>query len=439
MKEIELSDYGRASTVASPVNRMMSAFAADFRDGVDVNLGVGYVNEETIPHELIAQALAQVTERSDTYRTPFNYGGAAGSPNLLASIRRFYIEQGWLSEEVLNRQEIIVGASGATSLLEAVAAILPPGLVITTDPIYYIFCELLQRQGFELLAVPEDGQGIDTAILRTKIDQLGDRRHDVRFFYIVSVNNPTCTILSDKRRRELVDIANDLSRQLNRKVPVIFDTAYEMLIHDSQIAQPQSPLRYDELGLVYQVGTLSKILAPALRIGYMFGPPGEFTLALTQKVSDVGFSAPLLAQEIASWLLDHHVTEQIATVNRGYRDKATRLCGWLDHYLGSYLARCDGGQAGFYFYLTFKNLPTHERSPLFRYLARCTGDESVDGPSAHRYGRVVYVPGEFCVAPGGDLVEIGQRQLRIAYGFEESSEIEWAIRVMGDAAAHASS
>ena len=170
MKEIELSDYGRASTVASPVNRMMSAFAADFRDGVDVNLGVGYVNEKTIPQELIAQALAQVTERPDTYRTPFNYGGAARltQPARLGSA---HLYRARLAQRGgLNRQEIIVGASGATSLLEAVAAILPPGLVITTDPIYYIFCELLQRQGFELLAVPEDGQGIDTSILRTKID-----------------------------------------------------------------------------------------------------------------------------------------------------------------------------------------------------------------------------------------------------------------------------
>ena len=92
MNEILLSDYGEASSTPSPVNRMMAHFATDFRDGVDINLGVGYVNEKTIPSEQIRQALGEVLARPKEYRQSLNYGKAAGSDNLINSIRRYLID-----------------------------------------------------------------------------------------------------------------------------------------------------------------------------------------------------------------------------------------------------------------------------------------------------------------------------------------------------------
>ena len=430
MDEIALSDYGRASTAPSPVNRMMASFAADFREGVDINLGVGYVSEATIPHQQIAEALGTVIAHPERHKVPFNYGGPGGSDNLIAALRRYYLAQGVgnLTPAVLDEKRIVIGVSGSTSLLEALGQVLRPGLVITTDPMYYIYCELLERAGFSLVTVPEDSEGLDTARLAAKLASLGGRREEVSFVYVVTVNNPTCTIMSNGRRRELVSVVTDLSRRLGRVVPLFLDTAYEQLIHDPAVARPSSALLYDELGLAYELGTLSKVLAPALRIGFMIGPDRPFVDAMVQHVSDTGFSAPLLTQEIAACLLDGHVSDQVDRVNAGYREKAVRVRAWIERYLGQHLVDCRGGQAGFYYYLTFRDIETCEGSAFFDDLA---GVEHAPGAGP---ARVIYIPGQFCVHRAGELVEAGRRQLRLSYGFESLPRIEAALQRMGAAA-----
>ncbi len=430
-----LSEFGQASGQPSPVARMMDQFAGDFRDGVDINLGVGYVSADTIPNALIERAMHEVLAAPQRYRHALNYGGPAGSDNLIAAIRRFHLAHriGCVDQATLDRKRIIIGPSGATSLLQSICDVMGRGIVITSDPMYYIYTELLSRRGYQILAVPEDDEGIDTDRLRRRLDSLGDAARRISFIYLATVNNPTTAITSNPRRAELVKIAGELSRRAGHAVPVFFDTAYEHLTHAPDVEPPTSGLMMDEDDLVYEIGTFSKVLAPALRVGYLIGPDSTLTRALVQKTSDVGFSAPLLAQEMTAYLLDHHVAGQIERVRGIYRHKARAVGAAIDELIGEHVEHRAGGKAGFYYYLTLNDVDTHEPSPVFRFLTRTTGDTAIDGPADERRPRVIYLPGEYCVHPAGDLVAVGRRQLRLSYGFEGVDKITEALALMRQA------
>ena len=418
---------------------MMSEFAGDFRDGVDINLGVGYVNEDTIPVAYLAEAMEAVAGDGVKYRQAFNYGSPAGSPNLIASIRRFLVEMriGGLDQAAIEGKLLVIGACGATSLLDGLADVIEPGIVVTSDPMYYIYSDALERKGFELLAVPEDAEGINLEALDRKLRALGAAAEHISFFYTVTVNNPSCTILSNARRRALLQVASGVSRQQGRLIPIVFDLAYELLLHDPRAEPFVSVLPEDELGIAYEIGTLSKVLAPALRIGYVLGPDGPLMRALVQRTSDHGFSAPLFVQEMSGYLLDRRIGEQLRAVNAGYREKAVAVREGIERDLGPFLEECRGGSAGFYYYLTFRDIETHPNSAFFRFLTRTTGDPAIDGPEGARLPRVMYIPGEYCVHPAGDLAAVGKRQLRLSYGFEDVPQILRALALMRQAAVFA--
>src|SRR6187549_1228181 len=134
--EATLSVYGARSAEPSPVSRLMQAFSRAFRPGTDVNLGVGYVNEATIPALSIERAVAHVVAHPEQHPHAFNYGESKGSERLEAALRR-YIERhrlGGLPKAALDARELLIGANGATSILYALSQVLPQGVVITTEP-----------------------------------------------------------------------------------------------------------------------------------------------------------------------------------------------------------------------------------------------------------------------------------------------------------------
>ncbi|MCL2329263.1 MAG: pyridoxal phosphate-dependent aminotransferase [Bacteroidetes bacterium] len=369
-----LSHFGKKSSHPSPVNAMTAAFAHNFREGIDINLGVGYVNNTSIPQEKLLACFEQVLQLPHIYRNPLNYGAAAGSPNLQEAIRHYYIDTKILQSTDFEDKSIIIGANGATSILDALADVLPTGIVITADPMYYIYTETLERKGFTILAIPEDEHGIDVAMLREKLKNVSPQK--ISFFYIVTINNPSTTQTNNARKQEIVQLAAELSAQRGNKIPVVFDKAYEDLIYGENCEISQSPLLYDELGLVLEIGTLSKIIAPALRIGYAICKKSELSTVLIQRMSDIGFSAPLINQEIASCFLQNYIHEHRARVLETYRHKAQFVQQLIYKHLAPYIEQLDGGQASFYYYITTKNTETHTQSDFYKFLTRHTGNAS---------------------------------------------------------------
>lgn len=429
--DYSFSDFAANSLIPSAINQLTAEFARDFREAVDINLGVGYVNDKTIPVEAIKEAYADIVSNPVKYRNALNYGGAEGSPNLRKSIHDYYLQNsiGDITEADFNNRKILIGANGATSILDVLSDILKPGLVITADPFYYIFTETLERKGFKILAIPEDEEGLQTDILKESLKNI--LPGEISFFYIVTVNNPSTVILSNQRRREIVELAEELSGETGKIIPVVFDKAYEDIIHNPAMEKPVSGLKYDTIAQVIEVGTLSKILAPAFRVGYCIVPDNNLAILLNQRCSDIGFSLSLINQEIASWLLDNHIQVQKEKVNKGYREKAAFIKQLFADYLGDYIEDYSGGDAAFYFYITLKNIRTDKGSKFYQFLTRTTGDKAIDGED-EKNPRLVYIPGTIC-----SKTDQARCQLRISYGFEELPVFERAIKLMAEACAFA--
>jgi len=103
--------------------------------------------------------------------------------------------------------------------------VLRPGIIITSDPLYYIYWDFLERGGFTLVAVPERADGLHANDVAARIEALGDAAAAISFIFVVTVNNPTATIISNRERTGLVRLATSLSRRFGRTVPLVLDKA----------------------------------------------------------------------------------------------------------------------------------------------------------------------------------------------------------------------
>src|SRR5690349_18312489 len=191
------------------------------------------------------------------------------------------------------REEQIFLTAGAQQGMSLLAHLLlePGRSVITEELIYPGFQQVLAPFQPRVITVSTDAEtGMDVDAVEQHL-RGGERPSFI--YSITDGHNPLSVRLDKSKRTRLVELAE------RYRVPIIEDDAYGFLCYEN----PLPPLRALSEASVFYVGSFSKILAPALRVGWLVVPE-ELILPLSVIKESTDIDAAPLSQRIVNDYLD---------------------------------------------------------------------------------------------------------------------------------------
>ena len=205
---------------------------------------------EALPNTLIAECLQAVLNGPDG-RTILQYGHNGG----YLPLRRMLAEQYAVTED-----QILIG-NGSLHLQDLLAAMLVQlgDVALVEEPGYDRAIKTFRRSGAKVFGVPLEADGINLAALEKAV-QL---RVPAFLYLIPDFQNPSGITMSYEKRQAVVEMAERYGFWLIEDVP------YRPLRYSGTslpLLRSFSPRR------VFTISSFSKLIAPALRVGYLIGP-----------------------------------------------------------------------------------------------------------------------------------------------------------------------
>jgi 2-aminoadipate transaminase len=284
----------------------------------------GNNDPDGVPVEGLIDAVNAVLKREG--KTLATYGLASG-PQGYRPLREFIAAKLKRDAAIDCAADDILIVSGSLQALDLVnATLLARGdTIITEQDTYQGALNRLTRLGVNMVGIPLDENGMRMDALAAALAGLKAKNITPKYIYTIpTVQNPTGTIMPEARRAELLK----LSQQYG--VPVFEDDCYADLIWDGK--RPPAIHAMDQAGGVIHIGSFSKSIAPALRVGYIVAPWNVLSRMLALK-TDAG-SGALEQMVLAEYCAPHFVTH-VPKLTRGLRAKLDTLMEALNEQFGT--------------------------------------------------------------------------------------------------------
>ncbi|WP_291850537.1 PLP-dependent aminotransferase family protein [Bradyrhizobium sp.] len=284
----------------------------------------GNNDPDQVPVEGLVEAVNAVLRREG--KTLATYGLASG-PQGYRPLREFLTAKLKRDAGIACAADDIMIVSGSLQALDLVnATLLAPGdTVLVEQETYQGALSRLARLGVKAVGIPLDGDGMRMDALAAVLADHKRRGVTPKYIYTIpTVQNPTGSIMPQARRAEMLE----LSRQYG--VPVFEDDCYADLVWSGE--RPPAVYAMSPHGGVIHVGSFSKSIAPALRVGFIVAPWEMMSRMLALK-TDAGSGA--LEQMVLAEYCAPHFATHVPKLTRGLRAKLDTLMEALDEQFGT--------------------------------------------------------------------------------------------------------
>jgi 2-aminoadipate transaminase len=288
--------------------------------------------------DLVAAASAVLKREGATLST---YGLESGSQGY-RPLREFLAQKLKRTAGISCAADEILVTSGSLQALDLVNGILLArgDTIITEADTYQGALNRWTRLGVHAVGIPLDADGMRIDALAAALDDLKRRNVRAKYIYTVpTVQNPTGTILSEARRHEMLRLAEA------HGVPIFEDDCYSDLIWNGQ--RPPALHAMSKHGGVIHIGSFSKSIAPALRVGYIVAEWALLSRMLAIK-TDAGSGA--LEQMLLGEYCPAHFAEHVPQLTRGLRKKLETLMDALNEQFGT-AAEFDDPKGGIFLWV----------------------------------------------------------------------------------------
>jgi 2-aminoadipate transaminase len=304
----------------------------------------GNNDPEQVPVDGLLDAVNAVLRREG--RTLATYGLASG-PQGYRPLREFLTTKLKRDAGIVCSADEILIVSGSLQALDLVnQTLLSRGdTVIIERDSYQGALNRLTRLGVNVVGIPLDQEGMRIDALAAALEDLKRRNIWPKYIYTIpTVQNPTGTILPEARRVELLKLSEGYG------VPIFEDDCYADLIWDGR--RPPALYAMSQSGGVIHIGSFSKSIAPALRVGFIVAPWQMLSRMLALK-TDAGSGA--LEQMVLAEYCAPHFTSHVPKLTRGLRAKLDTLMEALNAQFGT-SAEFDDPRGGIFLWV---KLPDH--------------------------------------------------------------------------------